>query len=82
MIEFVQKLFDMGTEFISKFSLCAMQKDWLLETREHLENYEKKFRLEKFKKIRKLASNEDLYFTCLERLESHYQFFRLKHRFF
>ena len=29
-----------------------------------------------------LASTEDLYFACLERFESHYQFFRLKSRFF
>ena len=29
-----------------------------------------------------LASNDDLYFACLEHFESHYQFFRLKSRFF
>ena len=29
-----------------------------------------------------LASTDDLYFACLERFESHYQFFRLKSRFF
>ena len=29
-----------------------------------------------------LASTDDLYFSCLERFESHYQFFRLKSRFF
>ena len=29
-----------------------------------------------------LVSTDDLYFACLERFESHYQFFRLKSRFF
>ena len=29
-----------------------------------------------------LASTDDLYFACLERFESHYQFFRLNSRFF
>ena len=38
MIEFVQKLFDLETESISKFSLCTVQSDWLLKTRNHLKN--------------------------------------------
>ena len=29
-----------------------------------------------------LASTDELYFACLERFESHYQFCRLKSRFF
>ena len=82
IIEFVQKLFDLETDFVSKFSLLTAQEDWLLKTRHHLEKYEKKLRLKKLKKIRKLASDEDLYFACLERFESHYQFFRLKYRFY
>ena len=82
IIEFVQKLFDLETDFVSKFSLLTVQEDWLLKTRHHLEKYEKKLRLKKLKKIRKLAGNEDLYFACLERFESHYQYFRLKYRFF
>ena len=28
------------------------------------------------------ANTDDLYFACLERFESHYQFFRLNSRFF
>ena len=36
------------------------------------------YRVYILQKIRKLASNEDLCFVCLERFESHYQFFRHK----
>ena len=52
-----------------------MQKYWLLKTRNHLEKYEEKFHLKKLEKIGKLVSTDDLYFACLERFESHYQFF-------
>ena len=38
--------------------------------------------LKKLKKIRKLASNEDLYLTCLARFERLNQVFCLKYRFF
>ena len=31
--EYVQKLFDLETEFISKFSLYTVQEDWLLKTK-------------------------------------------------
>ena len=79
--ESVQKLFNLETEFISKFSLYTVQEDWLLKTKNHLEKYEKKLRLKKLKKIRMLASTDDLYFACLERFEGHYQFFCLKSRF-
>ena len=63
----------METEFISKISLCTVQEDWLLKTRNHLEKYEKKLTpFEKTKKkIRMLVSTDDLYFACLERFESH-----------
>ena len=74
----VQKLFNMETDFISKFSLHTVQEDWLLKTKNHLEKFEKKLCLKKLKKIRMLASTDDLYFACLERFESHYQFFCLK----
>ena len=60
VIESVQKLSDLQTEFISKFSLYTVQEDWLLRTRNQLEKYEKKLRLKKLKKIRMLASTEDL----------------------
>ena len=79
--EFVQKLFDLETNFVSKYSLSTVQEDWLLKTRHHLEKYEEKLRLKKLKKIRKSANNEDLYFSCWKRFESHYQYFRLKYRF-
>ena len=82
IIEFVQKLFYLETNFVSKFSLLTVQEDWHLKTRHHLEKYEKKLRLKNLKKIRKLANNEDLYFACLERFESLYQYFCLKYRFF
>ena len=61
--------------------MYTVQEDWLLKTRNHLEKYEKKLRLKKLKKIRMLANTADLYFACLERFESHYQFFRLMSRF-
>ena len=79
--ESVQKLFDLETKFISKFSLYTVQEDWLLKTKNHQEKYEKKLHLKKPKEIRILASFDDLYFACLERYESHYQFFHLKSRF-
>ena len=62
--------------------MYTVQEDWLFKTRNHLEKYEKKLRLKKLKKIRILASSDGSYFACLERFESHYQFFRLKSRFF
>ena len=80
--ESVQKLFDLETEYISKFNLCTVQKNWLLKTKNRLEKYETKLRLEKLKKIRMLASTDDLYFACLERFDTSYQFFHLKSRFF
>ena len=61
IIGFVQKLFYLETEFISTFSLRTAQEVWLLKTRDHLEKYEKKLRLKKLKKMRKIASNEDIY---------------------
>ena len=38
--------------------------------------------MKKLMKIRMLASPDDLYIVCLERLPSHYRFFPLKPRFF
>ena len=71
IIESVQKLSDLETEFISTFSLYTIQEVWLLKTRNHLEKCEKKLRLKKLKKIRMLAYTDNLYFACLERFESH-----------
>ena len=56
--------------------LCKRTGFWKQETT--LKNMKRT----SLKKIRKLASNEDLYFGCLERFESHYQFFRLMYVFF
>ena len=61
IIEFVQKLLDLETKFISKFGLHTVQEDWLLKIRNHFQKYEKKLRLKKLKKIWKLASTNDLY---------------------
>ena len=79
-IESIQKLSDLETEFISKFSLYTV--DLLLKTRNYLEKYKKKLSLKKLKKIKMLARTDYLYFVCLGRLESHYQLFCLKSRFF
>ena len=65
IIESVQNLSDLETEFISKFSLYTAQEDWLLKTRSHLEKYEKKLRLKKLQKIRMLVSTDN--FFCLFR---------------
>ena len=62
--------------------MYTVQEDWLLKIRNQLEKYENKLHLKKIKKIRHLASTDNLYFACLERFESHYQFFRLKSSFF
>ena len=67
--ESVQKLFDLEAECISKFSLYTVHDDCLLKTKNHLEKYEKKLCFKKLKKIRMLASTDDLY---VARFESHY----------
>ena len=60
-----------------------MQQDWILKTRHHLQKYEKKLSLKKLNKNRKLTSNEDLYFACLERFErATTNFFPLRYRFY
>ena len=82
ILEYVQKLFVLETKFNSKFTCYTVQEYWLLKARNHLEKYEKQLPLEKLKKIRKLVGNEDLYFPCLGRFESHYEFFQLKFRFY
>ena len=82
IIESVQKLnLICGPNTFKNLSLYTVQKDWLLKTRNHLEKYEKKLRMKKIKKITMLTNTDDLYFACLERFKSHYQFFRLKSRF-
>ena len=41
ILEYVQKLFVLETKFNSKFNCYAVQEDWLLKTRNHLEKYGK-----------------------------------------
>ena len=36
IIESVQKLYDLETKFILKFSMCTVQEDWFLKIRDHL----------------------------------------------
>ena len=81
VIELFEKLFDLETDFVSKFNLSTVQEDWLLKTRHRLEKYERKLLLKKLKKIRKFARNKDSCFAWLERFESHYQYFCLKQVF-
>ena len=57
------------------------QEDWLFRTRNHLEKFEKVERRRKLKKLRKFSNNETLYFKCLERFESHFDFFSFKFDF-
>ena len=46
-----------------------------------MERLEKKLRQEKLKKLRKFCKNDNFYFECLERFESHDDFFSFKHNF-
>ena len=47
----------------------------------HLEILEKKLRQKKLKKLRKFCKNDNFYFVCLERFESHDEFFSFKQNF-
>ena len=57
------------------FKHQTVQDDWLFRTRNNLEKFEKAERWRKLKKLHKLSNNETLYFKCLERFESHFEFF-------
>ena len=58
----------------SVFAKHIVQEDWLLKVRNHLERLEKKLRQKKLKKLRKFCKNDNFYFECLERFESHDDF--------
>ena len=73
----------MATEenFNSLFKHHTIKKDWIFPTRNHLEKLEKAERWRKLKKLCKLSNNGTLYFKCLERFESHFEFFSFKFNF-
>ena len=75
ILEHVWKLYAIEEDFDSLFKHHTVQEDWLLRTRNHLEKLEKARRWRKLKKLRKLSNNVTLYFNCLERFESHFDFF-------
>ena len=79
--EYVETYFKLKTEFKFVFAKHILQEDWLLKVRNHLERREKKLRQKKFKKLRKFCKNDNFYFECLERFESHDDFFSFKHNF-
>ena len=79
--EYVEKYFKLKAEFKSVFAKHIVQEDWLLKVRTHLERLEKKFRQKKLKKLRKFCKNNNFYFDCLERFESHDLFFSFKYNF-
>ena len=58
--ESVQKLFDLETDFIWKLVCTPYKKTGSWKQKNLLEKYEKKLRLKKLKKIRMLASTDDL----------------------
>ena len=77
ILEHVPKLFAIEENFNSLFKHDTIKEDWHLRTRNHMEKLEKAERWRKLKKLRKLSNNETLHFKCLERFESHFEFFRL-----
>ena len=81
ILEHVRKLFAIKENFNSLFKHHTVQEDWLFRTRNHLEKLEKAESRRKLKKLCKLSNNETLYFKCLERFESHFQFFWFQFNF-
>ena len=81
ILEHIQELFVIEENFNSLFKHHTVQEDWLFRTRNHLEKLEKAERWRKLNKLRKLSNNETLYFKCLERFESHFEFFSFKFNF-
>ena len=77
--EYVEKYFKLEAELQSAFAKHIVQEDWLLKVRNHLERLEKKLRQKKFKKLRKFCKNDNFYFECLKRYESHDEFCSFKH---
>ena len=81
ILEHVRKLYAIEESFNLLFKHHTVQEDWLFRTRNHLEKFEKAERRRKLKKLLKLSNNETLYFKCLERFESHFDFFSFKFNF-
>ena len=77
----MEKYFKLEAEFKSAFAKYIVQEDWLLKVRNHFERLKKKLRQKKLKKLRKFCKNENFYFECLERFESHDEFFSFKYNF-
>ena len=81
ILEHVQKLYAIEENFNLLFNHHRVQENWLFRTRNHLEKFKKAKRWRKIKKFRKHSNNETLYFKCLERFESHFDFFSLQSNF-
>ena len=81
ILQHVRKLFAIKENFNSLFKHHTVQEDWLFRTRNHLEKLEKTERRRKLKKLWKLSNNKTLHFKCLERFESHFEFFWLQFNF-
>ena len=81
ILQHARKLFAIEEHSNSLFKHHTVQEDWLFRTRNHLEKLEKAERRRKLKKLCKLSNNETLYFKCLERFESHFEFFSFKFNF-
>ena len=77
IFEHVWKLYAIEEKFDSLFKHHTVQEDWLFRTRNYLEKLEK----QNVKNLRKLSNNETLYFKCLERYKSHFEFFSFKFNF-
>ena len=81
ILEHVRKLLATEENFNSLFKNHTIKEDWIFPTRNHLEKLEKAERWRKLKKLCKLSNNETLYFKCLERFESHFEFFSFNFNF-
>ena len=81
ILEHVSKPYAIEENLNSLFKHHMIQENWLFRTRNHLEKFEKAERRRKIKKLRKLSNNETLYFKCLERFESHFEFFSIRFNF-
>ena len=77
----MEKYFKLEAEFKSVFVKHIVQEDSLLKVRNHLDRLEKKLLQKKLKKLRKFCKNDNFYFECLERFESHDKFFSFKYNF-
>ena len=77
----MEKYFKLKAELKSVFAKHIVQENWLLKVRTHLERLEKKLRQKKLKKLRKFSKNNNFYSECLERFESHDEFFSFKYNF-